>query len=54
LAFEEWLRRYEQACAGRPVCSFLGEHGPGRPVDAARAVAALHDQRTLRPEGALA
>jgi hypothetical protein len=53
-AFERWLERYEGACAGRSVCAFLAEIGSGAPLPAAQAVTALHDQRTLRPEGKLA
>lgn len=53
-AFQEWLARYEQACAGHAVCSFLGEYGPAPAVAAAQAVVALHDPRCARAEGKLA
>jgi hypothetical protein len=53
-AFEEWLRRYKEACAGRSVCALVGEWGTAPAIAAAQAVAALHDQRTVHAEGKLA
>lgn len=53
-AFARWLERYERACADRAVCAFVEELGVARALAPAQAVAALHDQRTLRAGALLA
>jgi hypothetical protein len=52
--FRDWLERYEAACAGHSVCSFLGEYGSAAACASSQAIAALHDARTVRTEGKLA
>ena len=52
-AFAQWLASYERLCQNRPVCAYLADYGNGRPSEAARAVAELHDRMTLQGEGPL-
>jgi hypothetical protein len=45
-AMEEWLRQYEQACAGKAVCELVAEVGSGRQLAAIAPLVRLHDEQT--------
>jgi len=46
MVFEEWLTTYQQHCASRAVCRYLGETGTGRVSSAVAHVLRYHDEHT--------
>jgi len=44
--FDGWLAKYEQRCAGRATCTYLGDAGTGRVAATVSPILRLHDERT--------
>ena len=45
-AFDQWLTKYDQKCAEKAVCKFLGESGGSRVAASVGAVLRYHDEHT--------